>query len=48
MSSSNYIKAIAGVLLIIGLGFLLRTGGDRSSVVFPPVPRRTVSGRRRR
>ncbi len=33
MSSSNYVKAIPGVLLILGLGFLLGTGGDQSSVV---------------
>ena len=33
MSSSNYVKAIPGVLLILGLGFLLGTGGDQSSAV---------------
>ena len=33
MSPSNYIKAMAGVLLILGLGLLLRTGGDQGSAV---------------
>ena len=33
MSSSNYIMAIPGVLVILGLGFLLRTSGDQSSTL---------------
>ena len=33
MRSSNYIKAAAGVALILSLGLLLRSGGDRGSAV---------------